>query len=169
MRNGAGSRDGANRWVCSKLREVNFESSEARESRCYQSCGPVDVCNFVISEYHLSLPSRGCLSLYACVDLKRTPGERPGGALDQRQLWKLHLQARCVRPLKTGLEPGDDAAPLSFHAPFCSLPKRGGFRYILRAGETVAMLEATATTATAQELLVVNHTRNIHWEGVTFE
>lgn len=31
------------------------------------------------------------------------------------------------------------------------------------------MLEATATTATTQELLVINHTQNVRWVGVRFE
>eukprot|EP00039_Didymoeca_costata_P028580 m.21525 g.21525 ORF g.21525 m.21525 type:complete len:848 (-) comp7175_c0_seq1:170-2713(-) len=41
--------------------------------------------------------------------------------------------------------------------------------YIPRAGETVADLEATATTATAQEILVANGTMNHNWDSVNFE
>ena len=45
----------------------------------------------------------------------------------------------------------------------------GSIGYIPRPGETAAMLEATATTATTQELLVINHTQNVRWVGVRFE
>ena len=41
--------------------------------------------------------------------------------------------------------------------------------YILRDGETVAELEATATTAVAEELLIINNTKNVVWENVNFE
>jgi pectate lyase len=41
--------------------------------------------------------------------------------------------------------------------------------YIPRQGETAADLEATATTATQQEILVVKNTQNLKWEGVHFE
>lgn len=40
--------------------------------------------------------------------------------------------------------------------------------YIPRQGETAATVEATATTATVEELLVLNGTRNVKWEGVHF-
>ena len=40
--------------------------------------------------------------------------------------------------------------------------------YIPRAGETVATLEATAVTAIAQEVLVVNGSQNLRFEGVSF-
>ena len=40
--------------------------------------------------------------------------------------------------------------------------------YIPRAGETVATLEATAITATAQEVLVVNGSQNLRFDGVSF-
>lgn len=42
-------------------------------------------------------------------------------------------------------------------------------RYIPRPGETVADLEATATTAVVEELLVVKNVSNVHWENVKFE
>ena len=45
----------------------------------------------------------------------------------------------------------------------------GSIGYIPRAGETAADLEATATTATLQELLVINNTKNLRWEGVSFQ
>jgi hypothetical protein len=45
----------------------------------------------------------------------------------------------------------------------------GSIGYIPRAGETLADLEASATTATVQELLIVNNTKNLRWEGVRFE
>ena len=45
----------------------------------------------------------------------------------------------------------------------------GSIGYIPRSGENIATLEATATTATAQYILVVNSTRNLVWEGVRFE
>jgi hypothetical protein len=41
--------------------------------------------------------------------------------------------------------------------------------YVARPGESLHTLEATATTATQQELLVVNGTHNLRWEGVSFE
>ena len=41
--------------------------------------------------------------------------------------------------------------------------------YIARPGETANTLEATATTATQQELLLVNGSANVRWEGVRFE
>ena len=46
--------------------------------------------------------------------------------------------------------------------------KNATIGYIPRAGETVAQLEASATTSTVEELLVVNGTKNIKWEGVHF-
>ena len=41
--------------------------------------------------------------------------------------------------------------------------------YIFRAGETLATLEATATTATKQEILIVNNTKDVAWRDVKFE
>jgi hypothetical protein len=41
--------------------------------------------------------------------------------------------------------------------------------YIPRPGETADTLESTATTATQQELLVVEGTQNVKWENVLFE
>ena len=46
---------------------------------------------------------------------------------------------------------------------------QGSMGYIPRAGETVALLEATATTAVAETLLIVNGTSNLRWENVRFE
>ena len=46
--------------------------------------------------------------------------------------------------------------------------KNATIGYIPRAGETIAQLEASATTATVEELLVVNNTKNVRWEGVHF-
>ena len=40
--------------------------------------------------------------------------------------------------------------------------------YIPRAGESLASIEATATTAVGEELLVINGSRNIRWESVKF-
>ena len=41
--------------------------------------------------------------------------------------------------------------------------------YIPRPGETVDILEDTATTATQQELLLINGSSNVQWENVRFE
>jgi hypothetical protein len=41
--------------------------------------------------------------------------------------------------------------------------------YIPREGETAAQVAATATTAAVEEILVVNGTKNLRWEGVRFE
>ena len=41
--------------------------------------------------------------------------------------------------------------------------------YIPRPGETAADLEATATTATQQQILVVNGSKNLQFKGVHFE
>ena len=41
--------------------------------------------------------------------------------------------------------------------------------YIPRPGETADTLESTATTATQQELLVVNGSQNVRWQNVKFE
>jgi len=41
--------------------------------------------------------------------------------------------------------------------------------YIFRAGETLATLEATATTATKQDILIVNNTHDVAWRDVKFE
>ena len=46
---------------------------------------------------------------------------------------------------------------------------QGSILYVPRAGESVATLEATATTATAEELVVANHTKNLRWENVHFQ
>ena len=40
--------------------------------------------------------------------------------------------------------------------------------YVLREGETIATLEATATTATQQELVTLTGASNVRWEGVHF-
>ena len=45
----------------------------------------------------------------------------------------------------------------------------GTVGYILRDGETVAELEATATTAVVEELLIINNTKNVVWDSVNFE
>lgn len=45
----------------------------------------------------------------------------------------------------------------------------GIISYMPRDGETAATLEATATTAVVEELLVVKGTKNMHWEDVSFE
>jgi hypothetical protein len=45
----------------------------------------------------------------------------------------------------------------------------GSIGYLPRLGETAATLESTATTATAQHILVVNGSKNLRWEGVRFE
>ena len=44
----------------------------------------------------------------------------------------------------------------------------GTITYKPRAGETTEILEKTATTATAEAILVVNNTRNVQWSGVQF-
>lgn len=41
--------------------------------------------------------------------------------------------------------------------------------YIPRPGETLDSVEASATIATVEELLLVNRTKNVRWEGVSFE
>lgn len=41
--------------------------------------------------------------------------------------------------------------------------------YIPRKDETIAMIEASATTSIAEQLLVINGTKNLQWEGVNFE
>lgn len=41
--------------------------------------------------------------------------------------------------------------------------------YVARPGESLHTLETTSTTAVVQELLVVNGTQNLRWEGVSFE
>jgi hypothetical protein len=46
--------------------------------------------------------------------------------------------------------------------------KNATIGYIPRNGETIAQVEASATTATVEQLLVVNDTNNIRWEGVHF-
>ena len=46
--------------------------------------------------------------------------------------------------------------------------KAATISYIPRAGETAATLEATATTATQQELVSLTGTKNVKWEGVHF-
>eukprot|EP01047_Picozoa_sp_COSAG01_P100094 COSAG01_NODE_30001_length_625_cov_1.155894_2_plen_161_part_01 len=40
---------------------------------------------------------------------------------------------------------------------------------LLRVGETAATVEATATTATQQELVVVSHTQNLRFVGIRYE
>jgi hypothetical protein len=45
----------------------------------------------------------------------------------------------------------------------------GSIGYILRADESITDLEATATTAVVEELLVINSTKNIVFENVKFE
>jgi hypothetical protein len=47
--------------------------------------------------------------------------------------------------------------------------KAATISYIPRPGETPDTLESTATTATQQELLVVNGSQNVRWEGVQFQ
>ena len=44
----------------------------------------------------------------------------------------------------------------------------GTIGYILRTGETVADLEATATTTAIETILVVNGSKNIKWDSVEF-
>ena len=46
--------------------------------------------------------------------------------------------------------------------------KAGTITYVPRPGETAATLEASATTATQQQLLTLTDTNNIKWEGVQF-
>ena len=45
----------------------------------------------------------------------------------------------------------------------------GVISYIPRSGETASDLEATATTAVVEELLVVKDVKNMKWEDVSFE
>eukprot|EP01044_Picomonas_judraskeda_P031962 COSAG03_NODE_12160_length_558_cov_3.106754_2_plen_68_part_01 len=40
-------------------------------------------------------------------------------------------------------------------------------RYIPRAGERIGQVEASATTATVEELLVVNNTKNVRWVSLS--
>jgi hypothetical protein len=61
------------------------------------------------------------------------------------------------------------ASNFSYPGQFYYDRAKGSIGYILRDGETVADLEATATTATQQELLIVNNTANLRWENVQFE
>jgi hypothetical protein len=46
---------------------------------------------------------------------------------------------------------------------------QGSIGYIPRAGESLATLESTATTATAEMILLVNGSKNLRWENVGFE
>eukprot|EP01050_Picozoa_sp_SAG11_P000458 SAG11_NODE_13_length_26388_cov_67.360341_30_plen_721_part_00 len=45
----------------------------------------------------------------------------------------------------------------------------GTISYIMREGETLSDLEATATTATTQSILIVNATHDVAWRDVSFE
>lgn len=46
--------------------------------------------------------------------------------------------------------------------------KEATISYVPRPGETAAILEASATTATQQELVTLTSTSNVRWEGVQF-
>ena len=47
--------------------------------------------------------------------------------------------------------------------------KKAAIGYIPRPGETLAQVETSATTTTLEQILVVNGSRNVRWEGVHFE
>jgi beta-glucuronidase len=61
------------------------------------------------------------------------------------------------------------ATNFSFPGQFYYDRAAASISYIPREGETLAQIEATATTATQQTLLVVNGTSNLRWEGVSFQ
>ena len=92
---------------------------------------------------------------------------------------RLYYYAQCFnngqgpgRQGKRGVNPThleNVASNWSYPGQFYYDRAQGRVGYIPRDGETLADLEATATTATQQELLVVNHTANLRWEHVKFQ
>lgn len=69
---------------------------------------------------------------------------------------------------RLALVPSASSSHLS-HCPIIDYDRGAGtIGYIPRAGETLATIEATATTATVEELLVLNGTTNVRFEGVRF-
>lgn len=61
--------------------------------------------------------------------------------------------------------------PKNFSAPgtFYYHRAEGTITYQPRPGETAATLAATATTATTEQLLIANNTKNLRWEHVKFQ